>query len=274
VDGDITKFEYDAQGVLDQIIKPNADELDFNFDLLGRLRDYDTDSRESTFNYDGTKRFGDFDDGWKRYHWCNGEFLGYEDDTNTYYIVPDREGSTKIIIDSSQGVVNRIEYDHLGKIRSQTAAPQVELLWRGRFFNDDIEVYFSKRTIYLTIGSTWDIRKALTGMIIYFPNLLNPLSLCRLPILEKHSLSFNRIPRGSDIINPGGGNDSSPLLTTTGISISGGSQGGWNADSTEYYISPYMWYGHHLCCYAYEVDGDFMPTGRCSVWGDCTDGLY
>ena len=91
------------------------------------------DSRKSTFNYDGTKRFGDFDDGWKRYHWCKGEFLGYEDDTNTYYIVPDREGSTKVIIDSSQGVINRLEYDHLGKIRSQTTTPQVELLWRRLF---------------------------------------------------------------------------------------------------------------------------------------------
>jgi len=143
VDGDITKFEYDAHGVLDQIIKPNADELDFNFDMLGRLRRYDTDSRESTFNYDGTKRLGDDDadaEEWKRYHWCKSQFLGYEDDTNTYYIVPDREGSTKVII-SSGAVVNRIEYDQLGKIRSQTTTPQVELLWRGKYFISELEMY-------------------------------------------------------------------------------------------------------------------------------------
>ena len=118
--GDITKFGYDAHGVLDRIIKPNADELDFNFDLLGRLRGYDTDARESTFNYDGTKRFGDYDNDdseWKRYHWCKGEFLGYEDDTNTYYIVPDREGGTKVII-SSGAVVNRIDYGIAAKLTS------------------------------------------------------------------------------------------------------------------------------------------------------------
>ncbi len=46
--------------VLDMITKPNGDELGFDFDMLGRLRGYDTDSRESTFNYDGTVRFGDF----------------------------------------------------------------------------------------------------------------------------------------------------------------------------------------------------------------------
>jgi hypothetical protein len=66
-----------------------------NTNMLGRLRGYDTDSRERTFNYDGTKRFGDFDGGWKRYHWCKSQFLGYEDDANTFYIVPDIHGSTK-----------------------------------------------------------------------------------------------------------------------------------------------------------------------------------
>jgi len=99
--------------------------------------------RASTFDYDGTKRFGDYDadaEEWKRYHWCQSQLLGYEDDSNTYYIVPDREGSTKLII-SSGAVVNRIEYDHLGRIRSQTTAPQVELLWRGMFYNSDCSLY-------------------------------------------------------------------------------------------------------------------------------------
>ncbi len=101
------------------------------------------ESRESTFNYDGTKRFGDYDNDdseWKRYHWCKGEFLGYEDDTNTYYIVSDMEGSTKIIIDSSQGVVNRIEYDHLGvivlsKLNSRSDVGVVRERSVGRFAN-------------------------------------------------------------------------------------------------------------------------------------------
>jgi len=70
---------------------------------------YDTDSRESTFNYDGTKRFGDFDDGWKRYHWCKSQFLGYEDEANTYYIVPDINGSTKVIFTHAGTIVNRLD---------------------------------------------------------------------------------------------------------------------------------------------------------------------
>jgi len=134
------KFGYDEFNVLDEIVKANGDDLGFDFDLLGRLRGYGTDSRASTFNYDGTKRFGDYDadaEEWKRYHWCRSQLLGYEDDSNTYYIVPDREGSTKVII-SSSAVVNRIEYDHLGRIRSQTTAPQVELLWRALNLINDI----------------------------------------------------------------------------------------------------------------------------------------
>jgi len=35
--------------------------LGFDFDLLGRLRGYETDSRASTFNYNGNKRFDDYD---------------------------------------------------------------------------------------------------------------------------------------------------------------------------------------------------------------------
>ena len=137
VDGDIMKFGYNEFNVLDEIVKANGDDLGFDFDLLGRLRGYGTDSRASTFNYDGTKRFGDYDadaEEWKRYHWCQSQLLGYEDDSNTYYIVPDREGSTKLII-SSGAVVNRIEYDHLGRIRSQTTTPQLELLWKHEYYN-------------------------------------------------------------------------------------------------------------------------------------------
>ncbi len=73
------------------------------------LNTHDTDSRESTFNYDGTKRFGDFDDGWKRYHWCKSQFLGYEDEANTFYIVPDIHGSTKVIFTHAGTIVNRLD---------------------------------------------------------------------------------------------------------------------------------------------------------------------
>ncbi len=116
--------------------------IQINLNMLYRLRRYDTDTRESTFNYDGTKRFGDFDDGWKRYHWCKSQFLGYEDDTNTYYIVPDIHGSTKVIFTHAGTIVNRLDYDTLGKIRNQDASPQVELLWRGMYFNSDSQLYF------------------------------------------------------------------------------------------------------------------------------------
>ena len=53
-----------------------------------------------------------------------------------------------MIIDSSQGVINRIEYDHLGKIRNQAASPQVELLWRAAFYNSDTDIYFLPLDIY------------------------------------------------------------------------------------------------------------------------------
>ncbi len=62
-------------------------------------------------NYDGTRRFGDFDGGWKRHHWCKSQFLGYEDDPNTYYIVPDIHGSTKVIFTHAGTIVNRLDYD-------------------------------------------------------------------------------------------------------------------------------------------------------------------
>ena len=42
----------------------------FNFDLLGRMRNYDTSTRKSGFNYEGSKRLGDYDDKdeeWKRF---------------------------------------------------------------------------------------------------------------------------------------------------------------------------------------------------------------
>ncbi len=168
VDGDITKFGYDVHNVLDMITKANGDELGFDFDMLGRLRGYDTDTRESTFNYDGTKRFGDFDDGWKRYHWCKSQFLGYEDDTNTFYIVPDINGSTKVIFTHAGTIVNRLDYDSLGKIRNQDTTPQVELLWRGMFLEEESDFYysngiyaqffgkvllhFSKATVHLPVG--------------------------------------------------------------------------------------------------------------------------
>ncbi|MBN2542574.1 hypothetical protein JXI42_06875, partial [bacterium] len=109
--------------------------LDFNFDILGRLRSYDTSTRESTFNYEGSKRLGDFDnsaDECKRYHWCKNQLLGYADDTNTYYIVPDVTNSTKLIMNSNS-VVNRLDYDHLGYLRNKTTDPQVELLWKHGF---------------------------------------------------------------------------------------------------------------------------------------------
>ncbi|MBN2541342.1 RHS repeat protein [bacterium] len=137
VDGNITKFEYDDYNVLNEIITSAGASLDFNFDLLGKLRQYDTSTRESTFDYEGSKRLGDYDDyaqEWKRYHWCKTQLLGYEDDTNTYYIVPDVTGSTKIIIDSNS-VVNRLDYDHLGYLRNKITDPQVELLWKA--LNDD-----------------------------------------------------------------------------------------------------------------------------------------
>ncbi|RKZ32556.1 hypothetical protein DRQ33_05665 [bacterium] len=99
--------------ILNQIIKPDNSTIDFDFDMLGRLRGYETSSRDSTFDYDGIKRLGDFDnsdDEWHRYHWGNA-FLGYQDDTNTYYIMPDIFGSTEVIFDDN-GIVNRLEYDH------------------------------------------------------------------------------------------------------------------------------------------------------------------
>ena len=140
VDGDITKFGYDAYNVLNQIIKPNADEVDFNFDMLGRLREYETSNRESAFDMDGTKRLGDFEDKtdeWRRYHWCKQHLLGYKDDSDTYYFLTEPDGSVEVIFTHGGTTVNRLEYDFLGKIRNQTTTPQVELLWRGMFCNSD-----------------------------------------------------------------------------------------------------------------------------------------
>jgi len=257
--------------------------IGFDFDMLGRLRGYDTDTRESTFNYDGTKRFGDFDDGWKRYHWCKSQFLGYEDEANTYYIVPDVNGSTKVIFTHAGTIANRLDYDTLGKIRNQDTTPQVELLWRGMFWDEDVNLYISnnKSTIYFPIGLSFGIIKAISGFIVYLPSLLNPLSLFRLPILAKNAYGFNGIPRGSDIINPGGGNGNNPLFISwlEELIDGGGCQGGWvrdpkNPDDIPYYfINPRVWYGQYECCLAYEIK-DGRPTGNCAVWGDCIDGLY
>ncbi len=76
-------------------------------------------------------------------HWCKSQFLGYEDDPNTYYIVPDIHGSTKVIFTHAGTIVNRLDYDTLGKIRNQDAAPQVELLWNNKSFNTSLDLYFS-----------------------------------------------------------------------------------------------------------------------------------
>jgi len=144
VDGDITKFDYDAYSVLNQITKPNADELDFDFDMLGRLRKYETSNRESAFDMDGTKRLGDFEDKtdeWRRYHWCKQHLLGYKDDSNTYYFLTEPDGSVEVIFTHAGTTVNRLEYDFLGKLRNQTTTPQVELLWRGSFCNNESELY-------------------------------------------------------------------------------------------------------------------------------------
>jgi len=156
VDGDITKFDYDAFNVLNQIIKPNADELDFNFDMLGRLREYETSNRESAFDMDGTKRLGDFEDKtdeWRRYHWCKQHLLGYKDDSNTYYFLTEPDGSVEVIFTHGGTTVNRLEYDFLGKLRNQTTTPQVELLWNGMFFLDETDLYIIICTIYdATLG--------------------------------------------------------------------------------------------------------------------------
>ncbi|MBN2542576.1 hypothetical protein JXI42_06885 [bacterium] len=55
---DITKFEYDIFNVLSKIKTSTGASLDFNFDILGRLRSYDTSTRDSPFNYEGSKRLG------------------------------------------------------------------------------------------------------------------------------------------------------------------------------------------------------------------------
>jgi len=154
VDGDITKFDYDAFNVLNQIIKPNADELDFNFDMLGRLRKYETSNRESAFAMDGTKRLGDFEDKtdeWRRYHWCKQHLLGYKDDSDTYYFLTEPDGSVEVIFTHAGTTVNRLEYDFLGKIRNQTTTPQVELLWRGKFFLSDADLYLWTNRTYLPL---------------------------------------------------------------------------------------------------------------------------
>jgi YD repeat-containing protein len=147
-DGDITKFGYDIYSVLDMITKANGDELGFDFDILGRLRRYGTDSRESTFNYDATKRFGDFYDGWKRYHWCKSQFLGYEDDANTFYVVLGAMGSVKVIFDHTQGIVNRLDYDRLGNLRNSDTTPQIELLFKKSYYNSDTDLYIGEKGVY------------------------------------------------------------------------------------------------------------------------------
>ena len=71
MDGNITKCYHDPYNFLSKIITPAGTKLDFNFDLLGRMRNYDASTRESGFNYEGTKRLGDYDnsdDEWKRNH--------------------------------------------------------------------------------------------------------------------------------------------------------------------------------------------------------------
>jgi hypothetical protein len=136
--------------VLNQITNPDESALDFGFDLLGRMLTYDTAARESTFDYDGSKRLGDYDNStgtWKRYHSCKRNFLAVEDATNTYYILYDKDGSTKVIFTDS-GVVNRVEYDCLGYIRNKTTDLQVELLWK-RLFSIDDEGYFSSNSNFI-----------------------------------------------------------------------------------------------------------------------------
>ncbi len=134
VAGAITKFSYDANGVLTGITDTNGDTHTFDFDLLGHLRGYDDGTRESVFAHNGSARLADYNnatESWRGYyHWCRTKFLGYVDDSaNTYYILPDANGSTAVIF-TPTAVVNRIEYDCLGKIRQQTTTPQVELGWK------------------------------------------------------------------------------------------------------------------------------------------------
>ncbi len=143
-----TSFAYNNYKVLDLITTPSAAALKFNIDLLGNLRNYETSSRDSGFDFDSVKQLGEFDQDdneWKRYHWCKNYLLGYEDDDNTYYIVTDIYGST-VVIFNSNSVQNRIIYDNLGKIRSQTTTPQVGLLYRGDFMLTGIDdMYYDAR---------------------------------------------------------------------------------------------------------------------------------
>jgi hypothetical protein len=211
-DGDITKFGYDVYSVLDMITKANGDELGFDFDMLRRLRGYDTDTRESTFNYDGTKRFGDFDDGWKRYHWCKSQFLGYEDEANTYYIVPDINGSTKVIFTHAGTIVNRLDYDTLGKIRNQDTTPQVELLWRGWYYTP-LNCYICEMDIYDPVIGTFIIPiprsndsklLSLTPWILLFFGTMAityALDLCRQALTERLVL-HHEFEIMSNIIDP------------------------------------------------------------------------
>jgi len=187
VDGDITKSDYDAFNVLNQIIKPNADELDFNFDMPGRLREYETANRESAFDMDGTKRLGDFEDKtdeWRRYHWCKQHLLGYKDDSNTYYFLTEPDGSVEVIFTHGGTTVNRLEYDFLGKLRNQTTTPQVELLWKGNFLIPDLNnVYYriNENSLYhssirlnsfIQKGVFWDYVGYQDTNIVIFANML------------------------------------------------------------------------------------------------------
>jgi hypothetical protein len=166
VNTSLTTFSYDAYGVLNQITKSDGTTLGFNFDLLGRLRNYDTSSRHSTFDFDGTKRYGDFDGSsnlWKRYHWCKRQFLGYKDDTNTYYIVPDLFGSPRVIFTHAGSVVNRLDYDSLGNLRNKTTDPQVEIGWRDLMRIAELDIYVAQKGLYFPLlGKAFSQKSPLT----------------------------------------------------------------------------------------------------------------
>jgi len=225
--------------------------------MLGRLRGYKKTGRDSTFDYNGIKRLGDYDDSndkWHRYHWCERDLLGYKDDTNTYYFLCEPDGSVEVIFTHAGAVVNRLEYDFLGKLRNKTTDPQVELGWRKMFFiNEEIEFYIfgiQPACHFPIFGKTLNLKNSNIRLeIIYelfYPIVNNQNNSHIMTVWDRFSDWFCR---------------KWPAYCN-GL----GSHSHWNPDGTYIIEDP-----NHAgeCCLAYGIDEDGMPTGYCALWGPC-----
>ncbi len=148
-DGDVTEYQYDANGTLVGATLANSDQIDYLLDgqrrrvakqVNGVTTDgwlYGADTANIVARLDGTNAVS------QRYVY--GSRLNVPDYVeaggDTYKVIADHLGSVRLIVDAATGsVVQRIDYDTWGQVVSDTNPGFQPFAFAGGFYDQDTEL--------------------------------------------------------------------------------------------------------------------------------------